>query len=149
MGSLSQALQGQKVYLDTNIFIYALEGAEPWAAILREVFSSLEAGEWQAVSSNLSVAECLIQPFALSREDLVRIYRAALSQSTHLTMVPLHEEILVSAARLRAQHKFKLPDALHIATALDQGCTAMLTNDAGFRKMPEVKCLLLSEWISV
>ena len=146
MGSLSEELQGQKVYLDANIFIYALEGVEPWAVILRELFTSLEAGEWQAVTSSLSVAECLVRPFALSREDLVQLYRAALSPRTHLTIAPLHEEILVSAARLRAQLKFKLPDALHVATALDQGCTAMLTNDAGFRKTPGVQCLLLSDW---
>lgn len=147
MGALSQTIKGQKVYLDTNIFIYALEGVEPSAAILREVFTSLEAGEWQAATSSLSIAECLVKPFGLGREDLVGLYRAALSQSDHLTLVPLNEEILIFAARLRAQHKFKLPDALHIATALNQGCTAMLTNDTGFRKVPELNCLLLSEWI--
>ncbi len=31
MGALSQALQGQRVYLDSNVFIYALEGVMPWA----------------------------------------------------------------------------------------------------------------------
>lgn len=148
MGSLSQELKGHKVYLDVNIFIYAVEDMEPWAAILREIFTSLEAGEWQAVTSNLSVAECLVKPFSLGRADLVQIYRAALSPRTHLTIATLHEEILVSAARLRAQLKFKLPDALHAATALDQGCTIMLTNDAGFRKTPGVRCVLLSDWIA-
>lgn len=146
MGSLSEELQGQKVYLDVNIFIYALEGVEPWAVILREIVTSLEAGEWQAVTSILSVAECLVRPFALGRDDLVQLYRTALSPRPHLTIAPLHEEILVSAARLRAKLKFKLPDALHVATALDQGCTVMLTNDAGFRKTPGVQCLLLSDW---
>ncbi|MDO8264474.1 MAG: PIN domain-containing protein [Gallionella sp.] len=145
MGSLSEELHGLKVYLDVNIFIYALEGVEPWAVILREIFTGLEAGEWQAVTSNLSVAECLVRPFSLGRDDLVQLYREALSPRPHLTIAPLNDEILVSAARLRAQLKFKLPDALHVATALDQGCTVMLTNDAGFRKTPGVQCLLLSD----
>lgn len=35
MGSLNQALAGKQVYLDVNIFIYALEGMEPWASLLR------------------------------------------------------------------------------------------------------------------
>lgn len=148
MGSLSQELKGHKVYLDVNIFIYAVEDMEPWAAILREIFISLEAGEWQAVTSKLSIAECLVKPFNLDRSDLVQIYRAALSPRTHLTIAALHEEILVSAAFLRSQLKFKLPDALHAATALDQGCTIMLTNDAGFRKTPGIRCLLLSDWDS-
>lgn len=148
MGSLSHAIQGQKVYLDANIFIYALEGIEPWATCLAEVFASLEAGKWQAVTSSLSIAECLVKPFDLSREDLVQLYRTAFSPRPHLTIVPLREEILVSAARLRGLHKFKLPDALHISTALDQGCTSFMTNDAGFRRAPSIKCQLLSEWIT-
>ena len=148
MGSLSQELKGHKVYLDVNISIYALEDMAPWAAISREIFTSLEVGEWQAVTSKLSVAECLVKPFSLGRADLAQIYREALSPGAHLTVAALHEEILVSAARLRAQLKFKLPDALHAATALDQGCTIMLTNDAGFRKTPGVRCVLLSDWIA-
>lgn len=147
MESLSQELKGQKVYLDANIFIYALEGIQPWAVVLHEIFASLEAGEWQAVTSNLSVAECLVKPFDLGRDDLVQLYRTALSPRTHLTIASMHEEILVSAARLRAQLQFKLPDAIHAATALDQGCTAMLTNDAGFRKTPGMRCVLLSDWV--
>ena len=148
MGSLSQELKGNKVYLDVNVFIYALEDMAPWAAISRELFTSLEAGEWQAVTSKLSVAECLVKPFSLGRADLAQIYREALSPGAHLTVAALHEEILVSAARLRAQLNFKLPDALHAATALNQGCTIMLTNDAGFRKTPGVRCVLLSDWIA-
>lgn len=36
MGALGQALQGERVYLDANVFIYALEGVEPWASPLRD-----------------------------------------------------------------------------------------------------------------
>ena len=43
MGSLRQALRGHRVYLDANIFIYALEGIEPWAKPLLDAFSGLEA----------------------------------------------------------------------------------------------------------
>ena len=45
MGSLRRALQGKRVYLDANIFIYALEGVEPWAKTLHDVFTGLESGE--------------------------------------------------------------------------------------------------------
>lgn len=148
MGTLGTKLKGQKVYLDANIFIYALEAMEPWAALLREAFAGLEAGEWRAVTSSLSIAECLVKPFNMERDDMVAAYRAALSPSQYLHIAPLHEEILVDAARLRARHKFKLPDALHIATALDEGCTAMLTNDAQFRKVATVQCLLMSDFVS-
>lgn len=146
MGSLSQALKGQRVYLDANVFIYALEGVEPWADPLRDVFSGLESGALMAVTSCLSLAECLVRPFALAREDLVHMYRLALSQRPYLEIAPVHAEVLVSAARLRAQLGFKLPDAIHTATAIMHGCTALLTNDTGFRRAPGIKLFLLSDW---
>lgn len=147
MGTLNQALAGHKVYLDVNVFIYALEGVEPWASLLREAFVSMEAGEWQAVTSELSLAESLVRPFQLGREDLAQVYKAALSPRDHFSLAPVNAPTLISAARLRARHNFKLPDAIHAATALAQGCTAFLTNDAGFRRTPDIQCVLLSEWV--
>ena len=146
MGTLSQALRGHKVYLDVNVFIYALEGLEPWAGLLREAFTGLEKDEWQGVTSELSLAECLVRPFQLGREDLVQLYQMALSPRDGLQVAPVDGPSLILAARLRARHGLKLPDAMHAATAVQQGCTALLTNDAGFRRLPGITCLLLSEW---
>lgn len=120
---------------------------EPWANLVQEVFIGLEADECQAVTSSHSIAECLVKPLKLKREDMVLAYRAALSQSSYLHIALLSNEILIDAARLRATHNFKLPDALHIATALNQACTVMLTNDAQFRKVPGIECFLLSDFV--
>jgi predicted nucleic acid-binding protein len=147
MGTLSVRVRGQKVYLDTNIFIYGLEAIEPWARLVQDIYVSLEAGEWHAVTSSLSIAECLVKPLKLERADMVLAYRAALSQSAYLQISPLSDEILVDAARLRATYNLKLPDAVHMATALKEGCTTMLTNDAQFRKVPEMKCILLKDMV--
>lgn len=146
MGTLRQALAGQKVYLDVNVFIYALEGTAPWADLLGPAFAGMEAGEWQAITSELSLAESLVRPFQLGRDDLVQLYKAALSPRAHFRLLPVDASTLISAARLRAIHGFKLPDAVHAATALASGCTALLTNDAGFRRTPALQCLLLSDF---
>ena len=134
MGSLNQALAGKQVYLDVNIFIYALEGMEPWASLLRQAFTGMETGEWQAVTSELSLAESLVRPFQLGRQDLVQLYRAALSNRDCLRLVPLDASILVSAARLRALHGFKLPDAMHAATAQAQGFDILPARDVQLLK---------------
>ncbi len=146
MGTLSEALQGQRVYLDSNVFIYALEGVEPWATPLRDVFIAMESGHFEATTSALTLAECLVRPFALALDDLVQLYQTVLSQQPGLEIAPIHPDVLVSAARLRAQLGFKLPDAIHAATAQAMCCTALLTNDAGFKCMPSVQLFLLSDW---
>ena len=51
------AIRGERVYLDTNIFIYALEGYPDFVDELTELFESLDAGNLSAVTSELTLAE--------------------------------------------------------------------------------------------
>lgn len=146
MGSLSDATCGKKLYLDTNVFIYALEGVEPWATPLRELFASIDSGLCTAVTSELTLAECLVRPFALGREDVVQVYRAALQLRPTLHITPVHSEILIAAARLRATTGLKLPDAIHAATALAQGCTVLLSNDTDLRRVAGIELIPPSAW---
>ena len=90
MGVLRNALQGKKVYLDANIFVYSLKGIEPWATILEDVFLGLVNQEFSAVTSSLSLSECLVLPFKQNKNDLVRVYRDALSSNYYLTIAPIN-----------------------------------------------------------
>ena len=48
-----------------------------------------------------------------------------------------------TAARLRAEHGLRTPDALQAATAIRRGATAFLTNDAGLVRVSEVEVAVL------
>lgn len=148
MGRLRQALQGQKVYLDANIFIYSVEVVAPWAEELNDIFAGLKSGEFSAVTSNLSLSECLVHPFKNNRLDLAKVYRQVLSPRAYLEIAPIDNAILIFAANIRAQTNLKLPDAIHAATGLTQKCSAILTNDAGFKRVPNLGVFLLSDWIT-
>lgn len=148
MGKIRQSLQGKKVYFDANIFIYTLEAVEPWDAELDDVFSGLLAGEFTAVTSSLSLTECLILPFRRNNMELVKTFREAILPSYYLDVVPISDKILLSTANIRAQLNLKLPDAIHAATALTQQCTPLLTNDEGFKRLPNIDVFLLSDWIT-
>ena len=106
----------------------------------------MEAGQIETTTSAFTLAECLVRPFALARDDLVQLYKIALSARPGLQIAPVHPEVLVSAARLRAQLGLKLSDAIHAATAQAVGCTALLTNNTGFKRLPGVQLFLLSDW---
>jgi len=73
MARLSR-IRGTTAYLDTNLFIYAVEGYEPEEAFVRALFLALEGGEFAAVTSELTLAEVLVRPFALGREDVAATY---------------------------------------------------------------------------
>ena len=130
------AILGRTVYLDTNILIYAVEGYEPEAAFLQGLLAALEEGRFAAVTSELTLAEVLVKPFGLGREDAVAAYAELLTPSDRLTVLPVDRAILVEAARQRAALGMPMPDAVHVATALAAGCDLFLTNDRRLRMPP-------------
>ena len=132
MGRLKQALRGHKVVaLDTNCLIYYLEG-KAWAGELRDaVFAPLERGEFCAVTSVLAIAEILVRPKSLGREDVCREYLLLLSSYPNLEVVPVSLDIAVRSADIRSEYRVRTPDAVHLATAAARGATLFLTNDLG------------------
>ena len=126
-------LAGQRVYLDTNIFIYALEGHAAFASVLAELFQSIDQGELQAATSELTLAETLVKPFLDGSAERQQAYQQALQSSAGLMLVPVSRAVLVEAARLRAAHGFRLPDAIHVATARLSACATFLSNDKRLR----------------
>lgn len=117
------------VYLDANVLIYAIEGVAPWTSLLSQLFRLIETEDLRAVSSEITLAEVLAKPLAMSATDLAARYEMALGPDSQIEVVPVGRNILKSAAMLRGANGLKLVDAIHLATALDRNCSALLTND--------------------
>lgn len=122
-----------KVYLDTNVFIYAVEAVPEYSGAIDELFGLIEAGTVSAVTSELALAEVLSKPLEAGRQDVVDIYREMIAPSAWLSVWPVERAILIEAARLRAQLTLRLPDAIHVATAVAAGCSALISNDHRLR----------------
>ncbi len=146
MGLLT-ALQGDRIYLDTNIWIYALEGFPAFAQNLTALFQALDLGTLTAVTSELSLAEVLVKPMQKQNATQQAIYKQAISSTQNLSIIPVGREILIAAAQLRAITNLKLPDAIHAATALSSQCSTFLTNDQRFQAMSNLQVILLSQII--
>ena len=132
MGRLASVLDGHAVIaVDTNCFIYYLEGG-PWAGELKEeLFLPLERGQFRAVTSALTLAEILVRPKALGREDVCEEYKALLCSYPNLEIVPFTVETAVLCAEVRARYRVRTPDAMQLAAALEKGATLFLSNDGG------------------
>lgn len=142
MGTLS-VLSGERVYLDTNTFIYALEGYSEFREALIELFDLIEEGQVFATTSELTLAEVLVKPMKDGNVLLQRRYQQILSESNVLQVLPISRNVLIDAARIRSTHGFKLPDAIHIATAVYCQCTFFLTNDIELAGVPHLTTLRL------
>lgn len=137
---LSALPVGSRVYLDANVWIYALEGYAAYAVPLKALFARIDSGEITAITSALTLAEVLVKPFADGNPALQQLYAETLQDRPSLSVVPLTRTVLIEAARLRAQHAaLKMPDALHAATALTSGAKYFLSNDARFATVPNLE----------
>ncbi|MBF6594329.1 MAG: PIN domain-containing protein [Thermaceae bacterium] len=146
MGILSR-IAGRKTYLDTNVFIYALEGFPGTETVLEELFKAIDGGSIQTVTSELSLTEALIKPIQNGNVQHQAIYEAAIRSRKGLEVVPVSRSVLLEAAQLRGTTNLKLPDAIHAATATLSGCAVFLSNDDQI-KHPSLELILLREFIT-
>lgn len=147
MGLLS-AIHGNRIYLDTNIWIYALEGFPAYAQELTELFTAIDQGNLFAITSELSLAEVLVKPIQNQNSSQQDLYKQALTSTQTLQVLPVQRDILIEASQIRAIINLKLPDAIHAATALKAQCSTFLTNDQRFQTVPGLPVVLLSLSIS-
>lgn len=134
-----------RVYLDTNIFIYALEGYPTFRTALTTLFDALDRQELTAVTGELTLAEALVKPFLDRSVEREAAYLRMLQPSASLQMLPVNRDVLVAAARLRADTNIKLSDAIHAATAQIAGCSYFLTNDSRVKIIPGLAILSLTQ----
>jgi predicted nucleic acid-binding protein len=145
MGLVSR-LQGGRVYLDANVFIYALAGFPAFKEVLAEVFGAIDAGSILAVTSELTIAEVLVIPFRKGDREEEGRCRAILLPRPALQFLPIDVNVLEQTAGLRASTPaLRTPDAIHLATARSAGCGTLLTNDHRLKTAVGVSVVLLSE----
>ena len=61
---MKPAISGSVLYLDSNIFIYAVERSNPWVEVAEDLLEAIETGRVRAVASELVLAEVLAKPYA-------------------------------------------------------------------------------------
>lgn len=122
-------------YLDTNVFIDALEGEESLSAPAKALFDAARAKPGALVTSELTLAEVLAPSGGKARPaDLQRSYIDLIEWSGFIDLRPVSREVIYETVKLR-QHvppKVKLPDAIHLATAILAGCRYLVTRDQQF-----------------
>jgi predicted nucleic acid-binding protein len=135
----------RRIALDTSIFIYQLEANARYLPLTDHVFAWLERPDSKAVTSTITMTELLVQPYRDSDEQRVDEFYGLLSTYPNLEWIAPNLEIADLAARLRAIHRLKTPDALQAATAAHAGATALITNDAVFERVDMFETLVLEQ----
>jgi predicted nucleic acid-binding protein len=135
MDKISQALariKGQRVYIDTNIFIYFFERHERYFDYVMPFFQAFNEGVSIAYTGDAVVAETLYKPYQINDALRVSEFKEFFGNDEFITVLPHTKKVFELAAELSPKRGMKLIDALHYATAALAGCKFILTNDHGF-----------------
>ena len=144
MGSLILPTAGP-VYVDTQIFIYAVEKHPVYSPLLTPLWAAVATGKLEVVSSELTLMETLVGAFSQGDTALEADYERFF-QYPGIRLLPITPTIPRAAARPRASAiALRTPDALHAATAQIAIASALLTNDRGFRGVEGLPIMILDE----
>lgn len=128
------------VYLDANPFVYAFEGDPGREGPLRELFVALSRRSGAAVTSELVLAELLApstQAGVMPEHQRHAIYTELLIRNTFIDARPVTRDILLATVELRRSQRLRLPNAIHLATAVGAECRYILSKDRDFGPLPE------------
>ncbi len=146
-GTIESALQEHScLLLDSCVWIYHIEDHPIFAPLTTKVLQQVASGRNRAVSSELSLLEIKIQPLRQGREDIADEYELLLEAFPNLTLCPIIRPILHLAGLLRARLELKTPDAIILATGLENGATCVVTNDRSWRRFDGMEVVCLNDY---
>lgn len=129
------------LFLDTAPVIYWVEQNPQYFPIVSVIFDRILNSMLMAVTSPITLAECLVHPYALNQTELQRNFINLIVNTENITFKTIDTSMLA----IRAKYNLQLPDAFQIAVALNAECEAFLTNDTAFRRVTELQILILNE----
>lgn len=133
-----------RLYLDTNVFIAMAEGDDDLSSALYDLASSNYPDGDFLFTSELALAELLVKPYREQNDELISLYDNWIQPDGWLEAGPVDRNILRYAAVVREKFQgIKLPDAIHISTAIGFKCSHILTGD---KRLPENLQLHHTRW---
>jgi predicted nucleic acid-binding protein len=91
------------------------------------------------------MTELLVQPYREGDEQRADDFYGLLSTYPNLEWIAPNLEIADLAAKIRATHRLRTPDALQAATAVHSRATGLVTNDPVFQRVGSFQTLVLED----
>jgi predicted nucleic acid-binding protein len=137
----------RRIALDTCVFIYQLEANARYVDMTDLIFRWLGQPNHTGITSTITMTELLVPAYRSSGEAQVDQFYGLLSTYPNLEWVAPNLEVADIAARIRARHRLRTPDALQAATAVQARATGLVTNDAIFERVQAFETMVLDSVI--
>jgi len=117
-----------RIFFDSNLFIYLLEGFGRRAARVRGLLERMSERHDELLTSALTLGEVLVKPYAAREWARARALRTA-ARNPGVSVLPFDRSCARIYAQLRQDKTLKPPDAIQLACAASARCDLFITND--------------------
>lgn len=141
--SVVEKMAGQRVYIETNVFIYFLSKHPVWFEASARIINACAASRILGFTGDAAIAEVIVDAYKHVDPNLATRFKQFFSQENFLTIARHDAQIFDLAAQLVAKGGLKFIDALHMATAMQNQCTYFVTNDKGIKSGAQLQVVPL------
>ena len=138
------------VMLDSSVLIYYLEGVKPYNLLAEEIFQNIIDENIRGFLSVISITEFVAKPLVDKKETDLESFKQFLV-SLPIQVLEVNYETAELAGKLRSQYpSVPTPDALIVATALENNCDILITNDKRLKKLEVygITVLVLKDFVA-
>ena len=116
-----------RIFWDTNLFIYFLEGHSNFSPVTRTLRKKMLARGDQLLTSTFTLGEVLVKPLESGDMHLCRKYESVIRQTAIL--LAFDAPAARTYAGIRLDRSVRAPDAIQLACAASVGIDLFVTND--------------------
>ena len=133
----------QRVYLDSNVFIYFLDRNPVYFPLVAPLLEAIDSRDMIGITGDAAVAEVMVRPYQTGDPTLIAGIKSFFGTAGFLSVRSHDAAAFDLAAQLRARHGMKFIDALHVATAINAECRFLITNDGDLRSQVAIEIISL------
>jgi predicted nucleic acid-binding protein len=122
-----------RIYWDTMLFAYILEGNKVFGQQTREAYEAFVRRGDSICTSVFTLGEILVRPRAVGDRTAYEAIRSFM-RGGEIELLPFTAETAEQYSHVRALTRLKAADAIHAATAIVANVQLFVTNDQDFRK---------------
>ena len=127
-----------RVYLDTNVFIYAIGGESPHRDPARVLLRAVAEGRLAGETSAYTVQEIVRQ--RRRRGDAEATTRGREAAALCAVLHPVDRDVAVTALDLVDRHPgLDVADAVHVSTAMTHGLSVLVSADRDLDGIPWIE----------
>ena len=133
------------VFLDTAPLIYFIQGNSEYQPKLQKLFDLNDEGYFKFLTSAITLLEVLVKPLKAKETKVVEQYKTILMNAEGIDILEITIPVTIKDAEIRAKYNTHTPDALQVATAIEQQADYFFTNDLRLKSITEIKVVTISE----